>query len=132
MPYYYYWDPVQCVTRPITSCAVMGGLFTALDAAQTGAPPRLRTFGLYAGGLYLYNIVQCPLEAMNGGRPSAWHNILAGGTLGYMGVRHRLLGIPLVDQYFFLRNPQLAPELVGAAVYAAMAGGFAVLGGKPF
>lgn len=118
--------------RPVVPSVVGAGILSVLDMAQTGRVPGPRTVGVYVGGIYVYNLVQCPMEAVNGGRPSAWHNVLAGGTLGYIGVQRRLLGIPFVDAYFFMRNPGVAPEVAGAAVYAAMAGGLAALGGKPF
>lgn len=132
MGYYYHFDPVNCATRPIGSALMMGGILSALDMAQYGSSPSVRTFGIYAGGIYLYNVVQCPMEAMNGGRPSAWHNVASGSILGYIGVSQRIIGIPFVDSYFFMRNPQFPPALVGAAVYGGMAGGLAMLSGKPF
>lgn len=135
MPYYNYYtnhfDPVNCAVRPVVPSLVSGGLLSALDMAQ-GGHINLRTFGMYAGGIYMYNLIQCPMEAVNGGRPSAWHNVLAGGMLGYVGVSRRWIGIPFMDSYFFYRYPQVAPEVAGAAVYGAMAGALAMLGGKPF
>mmetsp|Transcript_8174 Transcript_8174/g.15841 ORF Transcript_8174/g.15841 Transcript_8174/m.15841 type:complete len:135 (-) Transcript_8174:233-637(-) len=134
MPYYYYnyFDPVGCAMRPVVPSLVSGGLLSALDMAQGGGRPNVRTFGIYAGGIYIYNLIQCPMEAVSGGRPSAWHNIAAGGMLGYVGVARKWIGIPFFDSYFFYRYPSVAPEVAGAAVYAAMAGALAMLGGKPF
>ena len=134
MSYYYYrrFDPVSCAIRPVGSAVVMGSLLTAWDVVVQGAPFQARTWGLYVGGLYVYNLIQCPMEALSGGRPSAWHNVIAGGTLGYIGVERRLLAVPFLDSYFFYRYPQISPPMAGAAVYGAMAGLLATLGGKPF
>jgi hypothetical protein len=53
-------------------------------------------------------------------------------VLGYVGVSHGRLGIPFVDYSMFYRYPNLRPPVVGAAVYGALGGCFAMLGGKPF
>ena len=127
----YRWSPVSCATEPIVPSFVGATLFSAIDMAQ-GRRPTPSTFGLYAGGIYVYNLLQCPMEAMNGGRPSAWHNIASGSILGYVGVRQRVIGVPFVDPYFFYRHPQLAPEIVAAAVYGGIAGALTMLSGKPF
>lgn len=112
-----------------------GSLFTAWDVASQGGgiamgsiPRRLAT---YVGAIYVYNLLQCPMEAMQG-RPSAWHNILSGGFLGFLGVSRGVLGVPFVDPTFFYRYPQISPPLAGFAVYGAMGGLLATLGGKPF
>jgi len=124
-----------CVTRAIQPCLVFGGVFTAFDVLGRGASLNpnvlMRLFALNAGGLYVYNILQCPLEAVHG-RQSAWHNVLSGGTLGYVGVHAGRLGIPFVDPYFFVRNPQVSPPMAGAVVYGGIAGLLGMLSGKPF
>lgn len=125
----------NCLLSPIVPSVVGGSLFTAFDVVtQRGGghwraiPGRL---GTYAGAIYVYNILQCPMEAIEG-RPSAWHNAASGALLGYVGVSRNLLGVPLVDDYFFYRNPRISPSLAGAAVYGAMGCFMATLGGKPF
>jgi hypothetical protein len=60
------------------------------------------------------------------------HNILSGATIGYLGVSSGRLGVPFVDATFFYRHPEIAPPVAGAVVYGAIAGGFAIFGGKPF
>ena len=129
--YYSSFDPVNCAVRPIGSSLVWGGIFSAMDAVQ-GRRVTPRSVGLYVGALYVYSALQCPMEAMNGGRPSAWHNVASGALLGYIGVRAGVLGIPFVDSFWVYRNPHLAPELVGAAAYGGIAGALAMVGGKPF
>lgn len=121
----------NCVTKPIFSSVVLGGVFTAFDIVQ-GAPARAapRAAMINVGGLYLYHILQCPMEAISGG-PSALHNIASGGLIGYMGVRAGALGIPMMDPYFFYRHPSLSPPLAGAAVYGGIAGILATFSGKP-
>ena len=56
-------------------------------------------------------------------------NVAAGGTMGYIGVSLGKLGVPFVNPYtlYNFRNP----ALIGGAVYGAMAGAMATLGGKP-
>ena len=127
----------NCVLRPIASSLTGGCLFVAFDyvsgkmTKSVRAVPRVIAF--YSGAIYSYNVLQCPMEAFNNGRPSAWHNVLAGGILGYIGVQRRMLGVPFVDAYFFIRHPQISPPMAGAAVYGIMGGFLAtVLGNKRF
>jgi hypothetical protein len=79
------------------------------------------------GIIYAYNIIQCPMEYIHG-RQSLMHNVLSAGTLGYLGVSTGKIGIPFLDPHavYSSRNP----ALLGAAVYGAMAGCMAALGGK--
>jgi hypothetical protein len=86
------------------------------------------TIGTYMAGLYLYNIVQCPMEAFHG-RQSLLHNFAAAGMLGYVGVANGRLGIPFVNPYALLGSP-LRPEIVAFGVYGGMAAAFAAIGGK--
>jgi len=110
------------------SSLVMGTVFTGVDTLG-GAPFTAQSVGRYIGAIYVYNILQCPLEAIHG-RESLWHNMIASGTIGYVGVTRGLLGIPFVDVYTFYRYPQLRPGLVAFGVYGAMGGVFGALGGK--
>ena len=71
------------------------------------------------------------MEAIHG-RQSAFHNVLSAAVLGYVGVSHGRFYIPFVDYSMFHRYPSLRPPVVGAAVYGALGGCFAMLGGKPF
>jgi hypothetical protein len=120
----------NCMTRPIGSSLIMGSVFTAISVAQ-GQPLTPRLAGMNIGGLYLYNILQCPMEGIHG-RESSLHNAASGAILGYIGVASRQLGIPFLDPYTLMRYPQISPPLAGAAVYGAMTFVFAAaLGGKP-
>jgi hypothetical protein len=120
----------HCLTKPVGSSIIMGSIFTAISVAQ-GQPLTPRLAGMNIGGLYLYNILQCPMEGIHG-RESSLHNAAAGAILGYIGVSSRQLGIPFLDPYFFMRYPQLSAPITGAAVYGAMTFAFAAgLGGKP-
>jgi hypothetical protein len=122
---------LNCLTRPIQSSLIMGGVFTAIDVFQ-GAPFTPRAVLTNVGGLYLYHIIQCPMEAIHG-RPSAWHNVLSGATLGYVGVAAGRLGIPLIDVHTLMyRFPSVSPPMAGAVVYGSIAGLLATLGNKPF
>lgn len=120
----------DCLTRPVVTSITLGGIFTGINVMQgSRLTPRLAAINV--GGLYAYNVLQCPMEAIHG-RPSALHNALAGAILGYVGVASRQLGIPFVDAYFFYRYPQLSPSVVGAAVYGGITFALAsLLGGKP-
>jgi hypothetical protein len=118
----------DCLTRPIGQSLTMGSIFTALSVFQ-GQRLTPRLAGINIGGLYLYYILQCPMQAIHG-RESALHNGAAGGILGYIGVNSGQLGIPFVSYNFFMRYPQLSPALTGAAVYGGMALAISA-GGKP-
>lgn len=87
--------------------------------------------GVYFGGLYAYNAMQCPMEAIHG-RPSLIHNILSGGILGYIGSATGRLGVPFVDQQLFWRYPNLSPHMMSFAIYGAITGVLASFGGKRF
>ena len=80
-------------------------------------------------GIYLYNVVQCPMEAIHG-RQSLLHNVAAGGMIGYVGVSRVVLGIPFVDPSFVYKYPQLSAPGLAFLVYGGMAGLLAGLGGK--
>ena len=83
------------------------------------------------GCIYLYNALQCPMEAIHG-RKSLLHNVGSAGMIGYIGHRAGLIGIPFVDVALFYRYPGLSPSIVSAAVYGTIAGTIAgALGGKP-
>jgi hypothetical protein len=92
--------------------------------------PRLAMLNM--GGLYLYNALICPMEAISG-RPSAIHNALSAGTIGYIGVATRQLGIPFVSpHYYYSYSSVVSPPMMGAAAYGTMALLLVTtLGGKP-
>jgi hypothetical protein len=139
--YYYYSTRSyeyqrDCLLRPVQSSAVGAVLFAGLDVVTQGTPWRYAlspsSLGRYFGVLYLYNAVQCPMEAASG-RPSLWHNIVSAGALGYVGVRTGRVGVPFVNTYQIRYQLGWSPEVVAFAVYGGMAGILAgLLGGKPF
>ena len=63
---------LPCILNPIKSCALWGGVFVGIDVLQgTAVASRpysnlLRTFGLYAGGLWIYRASVCPMEVIHG------------------------------------------------------------------
>mmetsp|Transcript_20431 Transcript_20431/g.48556 ORF Transcript_20431/g.48556 Transcript_20431/m.48556 type:complete len:149 (+) Transcript_20431:81-527(+) len=129
------WSYQQgCIVRPIASTAVASVIFGGLDVFQ-GLPPQRafspRNIGSYFVFLYTYHVVQCPMEFVHG-RPSLWHNIIAGGTIGLVGVHHGRLGIPFVNPYQVAASG-LSPPIVAFGVYGGIAGIFAgMIGNKRF
>lgn len=125
----YYFDYKNCLTAPVIPSAVFGTIFAGIDAAQGArfTPARAVTYG---GGIYAYNIIQCPMEAIHG-RQSLTHNMLAGAILGYVGVSAGQLGVPFVDPMTLYRYPWLRPNMVAFVIYGGLAGTLAALGGKP-
>ena len=118
----------RCLTDPLLSSAVFGTIFAGVDVAQ-GARFTPARAASYAGGIWVYNALQCPMEDIHG-RESLLHNVAAGGILGYVGVSSGRLGIPFVDAMTFYRHPWLRPQVAAIAVYGGMAGAMAGLGGK--
>ncbi|VEU42711.1 unnamed protein product [Pseudo-nitzschia multistriata] len=124
----------RCLTYPIQSSAVATILFSAIDIFQ-GVPLQNvmnpRSLGTYFGGIYCYHAIQCPMEAIHG-RPSLWHNILSGGTIGFLGVATGRLGIPLVSPAHAYRYG-VSPPVLAFGVYGSISGVMAgMLGSKPF
>jgi len=108
---------------------IFGGVFAGLDVMQ-GAHWRNvlnpRVLGSYVGGIYAYNVMTCPMEAIHG-RQSLLHNFLSAGVIGYAGVNSGKLGIP------FIQNPYQYgsnPATVAFVVYGSIATAFAAFGGK--
>ena len=90
--------------------------------------------GTYFGGIYLYHALQCPMEAFHG-RPSLWHNVISGGSIGLMGVASGRLSIPFIGnnaQQIYYKTG-LTPPLLAFGVYGTLSGILAgVLGNKRF
>ena len=124
-------DPLTCLIKPVMPCAFWGAAFTGISVYQ-GLPKQLapNSFSRNFAFLYLYHSLQCPLEALSG-RRSYLHNFLVGGTLGYMGVVKRVIGVPFVDQSFYMKYRQLTPAIMGALVYGGIGGLMGAAGGKP-
>ena len=138
---------IRCLTAPVVPSVMWGGIFSVmvsptpyprggipvvlmassslLQGVFQGQPFSPRGFGRTAGFIYVYHALMCPMEAISG-RSSLVHNALSGGTLGYIGVASRNIGIPFLNANFFFMNPRLPPPVVGAVVYGGIAG---VLGG---
>ncbi|CAE6914289.1 unnamed protein product [Symbiodinium sp. KB8] len=103
--------------------------FSVIHVLQ-GAPASLSLFALNSGLLYVYQALQCPMEALQG-RRSLLHNVAAGGLIGAWGVQQGLLGVPFASPAFFFRYPQVTPTMAAFMVYGAGAGVMAsMLGGK--
>ena len=82
-------------------------------------------------GIYVYNAMQCPMEAIHG-RQSLWHNVISGGILGSLGVSSGRIGIPFISHSVFYNYPSLSPPIVAFAVYGGITGALASLSGKQF
>ena len=119
-----------CLVKPVLPSIVWGGVFVGIDAAR-GIRPSPQSAGRAVAFLYAYHSLQCPMEALTG-RRSLVHNVYSGMICGYIGVKHRFIGIPFVNHLFFLRYPKISPPLAGAAVYGALAGAIGGLTGKAF
>ena len=72
------------------------------------------------------------MEAIHG-RPSLWHNILSGGTIGFVGVASGRFGIPFVSADLLWYRYGISPPIAAFGVYGTisglLAGGF---GSKSF
>ena len=123
-------DPLTCLLKPIPPVAFWSGVFTGISIYQ-GLPKQqaFQAFSRNFGFLFVYHALQCPLEAIHQKR-SYVHNCIAGGTLGYLGVMKRAVGVPFVDAGFFVKYPRLSPPVAGALIYGGMAGALGALGGK--
>ena len=121
---------IDCLTKPIISSVVFGTIFHGLDVLQ-GHQFSPRSAARNAGFIYVYHALICPMEALSG-RRSFVHNMLSGGTLGYIGVASHNIGVPFLSPSFFYMNPRISPPLAGAAVYGSIAGALAGISGKSF
>ena len=93
---------------------------------------KLQQSGTYFGGIYAYHALQCPMEAIHG-RPSLWHNILSGGTIGFLGVASGRVGVPFVSAEMIQYRYGISPPLVAFGVYGTISGLIAGgLGSKSF
>eukprot|EP00439_Symbiodinium_sp_Y106_P074486 s327_g14.t1 len=119
----------HCLTAPVVPSITWGCGFSVIHVLQ-GAPASLSLFALNSGLLYVYQALQCPMEALQG-RRSLLHNVAAGGLIGAWGVQQGLLGVPFASPAFFFRYPQVTPTMAAFMVYGAGAGVMAsMLGGK--
>ncbi|KAL7553816.1 hypothetical protein ACHAWF_017153 [Thalassiosira exigua] len=121
---------IPCILNPIPSCAIWAGIFHGIDAIQ-GARLSIRTWGVYTGSLVTYHALMCPMEVIHG-KQSAWHNVAAAGSLGFLGVSSGKLGVPFLSPYLLMSFRPPAPAFIGATVYGAMGGCLAAFGGKQF
>ena len=118
----------SCFTEPVAGAALMGGVFTALGAAQ-GHPLTPQRFALTAGFLYAYSALQCPMEALHG-RRSVLHNALSGGSLGALGVQSGLIGVPFLPPVYYLTHGRSFMTIAAFTVYGSIAAALASFGGK--
>ena len=119
---------VGCLLGNVQPAALMGAAFTALHVVQ-GARLSPQLAATNIGFIYAYGALQCPMEALT--RRRSWtHNLVAGGTLGYVAVERGMVGIPFNLDYFFL--VRRVPLPVGAAmVYGSLGAALAMVAGKP-
>eukprot|EP00808_Paulinella_micropora_P029575 g2597.t1 len=78
------------------------------------------------GFIYVYSTMVCHMEVMSR-RRSLLHNVLAGGTIGFVGVTQGLLGIPF---YYQLSRFRLSPPVAGAVAYGGIGGVMGIISGK--
>ena len=117
-----------CLIGNIIPAATMGGVFTVLNVVQ-GAPLTPQLAAVNVGFLYAYSALQCPMEALTGRRSWA-HNLIAGGTLGYVAFERGIAGIPFnLESTFLMRRVPLS--LGAAMVYGGMGATLAIFQGKP-
>ena len=122
------WYQKECLTAPIIPSIVSAGVFSVIDV-MSGQHVTVNRIGTYAGGMYMYNIMQCPMEAIHG-RQSLLHNFISAGIIGYVGVNSGRLSVPFVMPYQIPRG--VSPPFMGFMVYGSLASAFAALGGKRF
>eukprot|EP00929_Paragymnodinium_shiwhaense_P006974 TRINITY_DN110927_c0_g1_i1.p1 TRINITY_DN110927_c0_g1~~TRINITY_DN110927_c0_g1_i1.p1 ORF type:complete len:134 (-),score=17.99 TRINITY_DN110927_c0_g1_i1:48-449(-) len=121
----------SCLTSPVMPSLMWGTGFSLLGAMQ-GMPITPLGLATNCGLIYVYNAIQCPMEALHGKR-SLLHNVAAGGLIGYYGVQGGRIGIPFLDSRFFYRYPKVTPPMAAFAVYGGLAGILGgALGGKSF
>ena len=118
----------HCFTAPIASSFLFGGVLSAVYIMQ-GAHPSSALFGRSVGFIYMYNALQCPMEALHGRRSLA-HNALASGGLGAAAVATGRAGIPFLEGSFFWRYPAVKPPVAAAGVYGFMGLAAGMLSGK--
>ena len=138
----------SCLIRSIPTSFIIGSLYGAYLTFQThmqdsssGRQPRsqhtssstlLRTFGTSIGVVYVYYIIQCPMEAIHN-KESFVHNGIAAFSISFIGLAQQKLGVPFVPTYSLYHVPFLARNLLGASIYSGIAMGIAaVYGRKPF
>ena len=121
----------NCLVRPLPTCFIGSAIFTGIDYARGARGALPARFGRLFALIYVYNALQCPMEAISE-RRSLLHNISSAGIIGYVGVRHGLVGVPFVPFTFFIRYPQVPRPIAGAVVFGSLAGVLAgAFGGKP-
>ncbi|CAD7948464.1 unnamed protein product [Amoebophrya sp. A25] len=129
------FDYVGCGYEAARGGAINSGFLLLFDYVQTQRPITAQRAGTFFAGCFLYQALQCPLEAYTR-RRSCTHNFFAGGLLGGMGVYYQQIGVPFVSENLLYGRsrpfPWLRPWHAGFAVYGGIAMTFAALMGKPF
>ena len=121
---------VGCATRSITPSIANGAILTVMQAASSGGvhPPALpMQMAMNSGFVFTYLVLQCPMEAISG-RQSLIHNFIAGGILGYEGVRRGAVG--MFNLEMMCVQYRVPIPVGGAIVYGGMAAVLGALGGK--
>ena len=146
----------SCILQPIPSSILFGALYTTYDTLRKQMSPSrnqpqqqrhrnptatttsnasssfLRTLGSSVGIIYVYYVIQCPMEGVQN-KESYIHNGIAAFTLSYIGLAQQRIGVPFISPYSIYQFPLLARNLLGASIYSCMAMTFAaVYGRKPY
>jgi hypothetical protein len=104
----------------------------AMTASNASTTLLLRTLGSSIGVVYVYYIIQCPMEGIQN-KESYIHNGIAAFTLSYIGLAQQRIGIPIISPYIIYELPLLARNIMGASIYSCLAMTLAAFyGQKPF
>jgi hypothetical protein len=106
---------IQSAKHSIMASAVVTGLDVASGRRFT--PKLLGVNYLFAATFYS---LHCPLEAI-AGRRSCVHSFVVAGTMGYVGVMKRWVGIPLHAHIPINVLYRVPAPILGGAVYGTMA-----------
>ena len=118
---------VGCAQHGVTPALGNGILLTLMQSAQGLSAALPMQFAQNFAFVYSYIVLQCPLEALHG-RRSLVHNMIAGGTLGYIGVSSGRVGMFGLEMTFLANRIPLPAG--GFLVYGALGGLLGALGGK--
>lgn len=121
----------RCAVGATTPAVANGAMLTLMQGVASGGFTAMNALpmqlAMNSTFVWTYLVLQCPLEAIQG-RQSLWHNVFAGGTLGYLGAATNRVGL-FGMEYTFLAN-RIPLAVGGALVYGTMGGVLGALGGK--
>lgn len=117
-------DVGACLQRPMVSSLVSGTLIASISGAQSGVFSSRLLLGS-AAFVYIYNAIQCPLEALSN-RRSYIHNGIAGAIIGTYGVQMGMLSVMNIN------HVNLPRSAVAALLYGGIGTIMGILEGKRF